>query len=224
MSGFVKKSFAVITTFFNLSYLNSLECVSTSNQECEARPKVIGVNINEPVFYPYSIKVNKCRGSCGSISNPYAKLCVPDIFKKINVKVFNLMSKINETRQIIWHEACKCICRLSAAICNSKQIWNGDKCRCECKELAEKGTCGKRFIWNPSNCAIGEYLDYKNCVCRKCICNSIKCEKDPMKIKCDAYDEDLPLNKILRFFDLNIIVESVFQINDKHYPQIHIHE
>ena len=53
-----------------------------NNQECKARPKIINVNNNEPVFYPYSIKVNKCSGSCSSVNDPYAKLCVPDIVKK----------------------------------------------------------------------------------------------------------------------------------------------
>ena len=101
------------TTFFNLSYVNSLECISMTNQECKARPKIIVVNNNEPVFYPYSIKVNKCSGSCSNINDPYVKLYVPDIIKKIIVKVFNLMSRINETRQIIWHKTCKCICRLT---------------------------------------------------------------------------------------------------------------
>ena len=38
-----------------------------NNQECKARPKIIDVNSNEPVFYPYSIKVNKCSGSCSNI-------------------------------------------------------------------------------------------------------------------------------------------------------------
>ena len=94
MLGFV----TVITTYFNLSYVNSLECVSMSNQECKARPKIIDVNNNEPVFYPFSFKVNKCSGNFNNISNPYTKLCVPDIVKNINVKVFNLMSRINETR------------------------------------------------------------------------------------------------------------------------------
>ena len=61
--------------------------------------------------------------------------------------------------------------RLDASACNNKQRWNDDKCRCECKELIDKGECGKGFIWNPSNyeceydesCDIGEYLDYRNC-------------------------------------------------------------
>ena len=96
--------------------------ISINNQECKARPKIIGVNNNEPVFYPYSIKGNKCSGSCRNINDPYAKLCVPDIINYINVKVFNLISRINETRQIIWHETCKCVCRLTSAVCNSMQI------------------------------------------------------------------------------------------------------
>ena len=93
MWGFIKKVFAVITTFFSFNVLNvnSLECVSMNNQECKARPKIIDVNSKEQVFYPISIKVNKCGGSCNNINDPYAKLCVPDIIKNINVRVFNLM-------------------------------------------------------------------------------------------------------------------------------------
>ena len=121
---FLKKAFTAITTFFSLPYVNSLKCILMNNQECKARPKIIDVNNNEPVFYLYSIKVTKCSGSCNNINDPYAKLCVPDITKNINVKVFYLMARINETRQMVWHETCKCICRLTSALCNSKQIWN----------------------------------------------------------------------------------------------------
>ena len=93
----------------------------------------------------------------------------------MNIKVFNLMSRTNETRHVKWHETCKCKCRLDASIYNSKQRWNNDKCRCECKELINKGVCNKGFIWNPSNCEcecykscdVGEYSYYANCKCRK---------------------------------------------------------
>ena len=83
-------------TFSNLNVLNvsALQCVSMKSQECKTRPKIIDVNSNEPVFYPYSIKVNKYSRSCNNINNPYAKLCVPDIIKNINLKVFKLMSRI----------------------------------------------------------------------------------------------------------------------------------
>ena len=168
---FIKKVFVVAMTFFNLnlSNLNTLECVSVNNQECKPKTKIIIINRNEPVFYPYSIKTNKCRGSCNTINDPYAKLCVSDTIKSINVKVFNLMSRTNEKRHIEWHEICKCKFRLDASVCNNKQRWNEGKCRCECKELIDKGMCDEGFIWNPSNCdcecdkscGVGEYLDYK---------------------------------------------------------------
>ena len=87
----------------------------------------------------------------------------------MNVKVFNLMSRTNETRHVKWHETCKC--RQDTSVCNNKQSWNSNKCRCECEKLIDKGIWNKEFIWNPSNCEcecdkscdVGEYLDYANC-------------------------------------------------------------
>ena len=102
------------------------------NQECKTRPQIVNANSNNPIFYPFSIKTNKYSGNCIHINNPYAKICVPDIIKILNVKVFNLMSKTNETRFIEWHESCKCECRLDVIFCNNKQCWNKNKCRCEC--------------------------------------------------------------------------------------------
>ena len=65
---------------------------------------------------------------------------------------------------------------------------NEDKCRCEYKELIDKGICDKAIIWNPSNCEcecdkscdVGEYLDYKNCKCRQKIAGSLveECSKN----------------------------------------------
>ena len=54
--------------------------------------------------------------------------------KNLNVKVFNPMSRTNETKFIEWNEKCKCMCRLNAIVCNNKQSCNKDKCRCEFKE------------------------------------------------------------------------------------------
>ena len=102
MFGFIKKLFFTAMTFFNFnpSNVNSLKCVSMSNQKCKIRPEIISVNNNGPVFYPFSIKVNKCSRSCNNINDPYAKLCVPDVLKNINVKVFDLMSWSNQTKHI----------------------------------------------------------------------------------------------------------------------------
>ena len=40
-------------------------------------------------------------GSCDNINNLHTKLCVPDIARNLNVKVFNLTSRTNETRHIM---------------------------------------------------------------------------------------------------------------------------
>ena len=110
MFRFVKRIFvsAMILYGFNLSSVNPLECSTMNNQECKVRPEIVNVNSKEPVFFPFSIKTSKCSGSCSNISNPYAKLCVPDVVKNLNVKVFNLISRTNETKHIEWHETCKC--------------------------------------------------------------------------------------------------------------------
>ena len=173
---FIKEIFYIGSLFLSiLVSTTSLNCISMKNQECKVRPETINVNSNEPVFYPFSIKTGKCSGSCNNINDLYSKKCLPNIIKDLNVKVFNLMSRTNETRHIKWHETCKCKCRLDATVCNNKQRWNNDKCQCECKELIDKVICNKGYIWNPSNCKcecdkscdFGEYLDYEDCKCRK---------------------------------------------------------
>ena len=78
-----------------------------NNQECIIRQQLINTNSNEPSFYPYSIKVNRYKASCNNIKDLYTKLCVPDVAKNINVKVFNLVSRINETRYIEQHQTCR---------------------------------------------------------------------------------------------------------------------
>ena len=122
---------SLLVNLFDTVKVKALECVSVINEKCSARPKIIDTNANEPVFYPLSIDVNKYGGDCNTINDPMAKLCVPDIVKDMNIKVFNMLSRINETRKVVWHETCKCICRLTSAICNDKQEWNESKCSCE---------------------------------------------------------------------------------------------
>ena len=59
------------------------------------------------LFFPFSIETSKCSGSCDDINYPYAKICVPNVMKNFNVKVFNPLSRTKETRFIELHETCK---------------------------------------------------------------------------------------------------------------------
>ena len=104
----------LLISLFSIIKTKALDCVSVVNQKCMARPKIIDVNKNEIIFYPLSITVNECSGNCNNINDPMVKLCVPDIVKDTNIKVFNMLAmRINETRKITWHESCKCICRFT---------------------------------------------------------------------------------------------------------------
>ena len=69
-----------------------------NNQISKVRPKIVNVKSKPPIFYPFSIKTSKCSGNCKNIDHLYAKICVPDVVKDLKVKVFNLMSRTNETK------------------------------------------------------------------------------------------------------------------------------
>ena len=121
------------------------------------------------------------------------------------------MSRTHETKHIKWHETCKCKCRLDASVCNNKQRLNDDKCRCECKELIDKGICDKGYAWNPSNCEcecdkscnVGQYLDYKNCKCRKRLVDKlVECNEniDEEKLsEIDLFEHKMSVHVIIQF-------------------------
>ena len=87
---------------------------------------------------------------------------------------YNFLTRLYETRNVLWHESCKCVCKLNSSVCNNKQIWNSDTCKWDCNEdFASIINCTKGYMWNPSTCECqcdiwckpGQYLDHKNCIC-----------------------------------------------------------
>ena len=164
-------------SLFHIIKTETLECVSVVNQKCMPRPKILDVNegIGKALFYPYNVQVNKCSGSCNTLDNTMTKLCVPNVIKRVNMQVYNFLMRLNETRNVLWHESCKCVCKLNSSVCNNKQIWNDDTCRCDCNEdFAGVLSCDKGYTWNSSTCESqcdtlckpSQYLDHKNCVCK----------------------------------------------------------
>ena len=113
---------------------------------------------------------------------------------------------------------------MTSAVCNSRQLWSKDKRRCKCKEdLVNKMVCDKGYIWNPSNyaceydksCGIGQYLDYKSCVCRNSLVDKLVDEST------NIIDDDTIYNKTLTVTSSNdcasctpyIVLFTVFFIN-----------
>ena len=74
MFSFVKKVFILGLTVLSNSITGALNCVSMNNQKCKVRPKIIDINSNSPMFYPFSVKINRCSGNCNKINDPYANI------------------------------------------------------------------------------------------------------------------------------------------------------
>ena len=107
------KIISLLISLFNIIKTKALECVSVINQKCKPRPKILDVNegVVEALFYPYNVLVNKCSGRCNTLDNPMTKLCVPNVIKRVNMQVYNFLMRLNETRNVLWHESCKCVCK-----------------------------------------------------------------------------------------------------------------
>ena len=90
-------------SLFSIIKTKALECVSVTNQECMPRPKILDVNegVGEAFFYPCNVLVNKSSGSCNTLDDPIAKMCVPKIIKRLNMKVYNFLMRLNETQRIM---------------------------------------------------------------------------------------------------------------------------
>ena len=72
----IGKMFIAALTFVGC---DTLKCVSRSDQKCKVRPAIMNINSNESMFYPHSVLVNKCSGSCDGINDLYAELSVFDV-------------------------------------------------------------------------------------------------------------------------------------------------
>ena len=61
--------------------------VSLNNRLCQARPTLVNINLNETLFYPFTV--------ANIINDPYAQVCGPNKVKNMNVEVFHLISAVN---------------------------------------------------------------------------------------------------------------------------------
>ena len=222
----------LIISLFNIIKTKALECISVVNQKCMPRPKILDVNegIGEALFYPYNVLVNKNSGSCNTLNNPMSKICVPNIIKGINMQVYNFLMRLNETRNVLWHESCKCVCKLNSSVCNNKQTWNDDTCRCDCNEaFAGITNCAKGYMWNPSTCECqcdkwckqGQYLDHKNCACKNKLFGRVieKCTSVINETMINNNKDNITNNTYLILFIVFLIGFIVFLIGFIYYCQ-----
>ena len=90
MFGIIKKKVIGLLTGLVNAY-NHTKCVSLSNQKCEIQHTFIYYILmnQEFYYYPFTVKLYKCAGSCNSLNDLCNKVCVPNKTEDLNLSVFN---------------------------------------------------------------------------------------------------------------------------------------
>ena len=92
----------LLTSIVSIS--NHTKCVSLSNQKCKIQPTFINLQANEYGqefhYYPFTVKLNKCVGSCNTLNNLSNKVCVSNKTEDLNLSTFNMIIGINESKTL----------------------------------------------------------------------------------------------------------------------------
>ena len=137
MFGLIKKMFMGLLIRI-VNGPNHTKCISLSNQKCMIQPTLINLLPNEYIqefhYYPFVVKLNRCAGSCNTLNDLFNKVLVTNKTENLNLRMFNMITGINESKTLTKHLSCKCKCKFDGRKYNSDQWWNNIKCQCECKK------------------------------------------------------------------------------------------
>ena len=73
-------------------------------------------------YYQFMITQDKYSRSCNSANDLSTKICV--LRKKMNIKVFSLITNKNEAKKMVKDISCDCKCTFNSTTCNSNEKWN----------------------------------------------------------------------------------------------------
>ena len=82
--------------------------MSLNNEKCKSRPFLIDLNPIKLKYYPFMITLEKCNGSCNTLSKISGRVCVPNKTKNLKLNAFNLITRTNTSKALIKHVSCKC--------------------------------------------------------------------------------------------------------------------
>ena len=110
---------------------NHTKCISLSKKKFEIRSTLINLHPNEYRqefhFYPFAVKLDRYVGSCNTLNDLSNKT------EDLNLSRLNMITGINESETLTKHIPCECKCKFGRRKCNSDQLWNNYKCRCDFK-------------------------------------------------------------------------------------------
>ena len=108
---FFKKTFIVLLRNINNGF-NYTKSMSLSNQKCMIQPTLTNLHPNEYSqefhCYPFTVKLDRCVGSCSTLNDLSNKVCVPNKTEDLNLRIFNMITGINESKTLTEHVSCEC--------------------------------------------------------------------------------------------------------------------
>ena len=95
------KQVFIVLLIFTKSF--STKCMSLTNEPCKTRPFLVDFNFGVLKYYPFMINLDKSNVSCNAVDDLSTNLHVPDKTKRVNVKVHNMTTRINESKTLMKH-------------------------------------------------------------------------------------------------------------------------
>ena len=134
--------------------------MSLNNQQCMTQPTLTNLHCNEYYqglrYYLFAVNLNRYIRSSNNHSDLSNRKSVSNETEDLNLNVFNMISKINESKTLAKHISYKCECKFSESKCNLHEKWNKDKCRSKCKNK-KKTSCAQNIFFLES-CYNGKYI------------------------------------------------------------------
>ena len=121
MFGIIKKMFIVLLASIVNASIHR-KCVSLSNQKCKIQPTLTNLHPNEYSqefhYYPFTVKLDRCVRHCNTLNDLSNKACFPNKTEDLNLSVFYMITRINESKALTKHSSCKCKCKFDGRICS----------------------------------------------------------------------------------------------------------
>ena len=162
MFGFIKNIFiGLFTSIVNVS--NHTKYVSLSNQKCTTQPTLINLDPNEYTqrlrYHSFVVDLDRWIRSCNTLNDLCNKLCVVNKIEDFHLSIFNMITRINESKTLTKHISCECKRKFHCRKSNSNRKWSNDKMSRKIKN-PKKIVWKRDYIWGPATCSCksGKYL------------------------------------------------------------------
>ena len=112
----IKQVFIVLLSCSISLARDRTKCLFINDGPCMVRPNLTGINSFELKCYPFTISLNKGKGSFNVLT---PKISVPKKKKK-NPKVFNMITNKTEAKAVAEHISCDFNWTFNSTTCNPK--------------------------------------------------------------------------------------------------------